>query len=47
MNQALNLVVDAVGKGMNRKSEKAIGMADPLTRRTILYGKSSVSSIHS
>lgn len=47
MNQALNLVVDAVGKGMNRRSEKAIGMADPLTRRMILYGKSSISPIHS
>lgn len=46
MNQALNLVVDVVGKGMNRRSEKAIGMADPLTSRTILYEKSPINSIH-
>ena len=46
MNQALNLVANAPGKGTNRRSENAIGMADPLTRRTILHGKISISSIH-
>ena len=46
MNQALNLVVDAAGKGTNRSRDKAIGMADPLTRSTILYGKTSISSTH-
>lgn len=34
--QALNLVTYDVGKGMSRRSEKAIGIADPLTTRTML-----------
>ena len=37
INQALNLVTDVAGKGIKRSSEKTIGMADPLTSRTILY----------
>ena len=39
MNQALNLVANAAGKGMNRRSEKAIGVTDPLTMRTMLHEK--------
>ena len=46
MNQELNFVANAPGKGTNRRSEKAIGMADPLTRRTMLHGKISISSTH-
>ena len=37
MNQALNLVANVNGKGTNRRSEKAIGMADPLIMRTMLH----------
>lgn len=47
MNQALNLLADTVEKGIKRSSEKAIGIAAPVTIKTILQNSRISSSFSS